>query len=108
MLHSIVPHHHVDHRGCHDEHVKETELPQNPFSIIFQTQMGEGHLENFFPEVSNDFKSDFVAVLEPSFSLDIPATILLSAPIVFGTKSKVLVSQKSPYYKSLRAPPFLG
>jgi hypothetical protein len=50
LMHSLVPHHHNDHINCNETHISAPHTDENPLAQIFQTQLGAGHLENFFSD----------------------------------------------------------
>ncbi len=107
LLHSFVPHHHVDHRDCQQTHVEEAETLENPLSFLFETQLGEGHLEHFFSEGTLALHiADFCAPDRLLFA-SAPFQNLLDPKPNEG----VLVfpfSSIFEYQKPLRAPPFLA
>ena len=107
LLHSLVPHHHHDHEDCNQTHFVPTHQSQNPLAIIFQTQLGAGHLEHFLVEQTEFDPADFLflccqnaIVFTSTLSLEVKET-LTKQDLFFLTP---LFEKQHP----LRAPPFFS
>jgi len=99
LLHSFVPHHHVDRDPGSESVRNEAEEVVDLLSLIFRTDLGEHHLEN---SVVSDFEFTFEF---PKFDSHI-CPIRFCESIVFFC-SEQPTSSGDQYAAGERGPPFM-
>ena len=101
MLHSVVPHHHLDDIDDIALHSSQCQTEFEIFDFLFQVDPGENHLEEFQVEkIDIQFEVSSIKVLDLLVPEHKEEDEYLSIPTHLGIPKRIIVSNLS-----LRAPP---
>ena len=104
LMHSLVPHHHHD---CQEKHLSESSTPDNPFSILLQTQLGEGHLEYFLTDGKINIKSLALVFFTESDSVFETHQLIILRNNSFAYTHIFFRKTPLDFQNTLRAPPLV-